>query len=134
VTEAYASPGQALVSATVLGLPEETEVVLEAAVRAQLTGWFGRLTAEWTHLRTCRIRWAQPDQTRPTQPPDGHPTPVAPGIYLAGDHLENASIRRPAERAPHRRVAPGLRVVARAPHRRLPRFSLQPVASLQVII
>jgi phytoene dehydrogenase-like protein len=92
VAEAYAPPGQALVSATVLGLPEETDAVLEAAVRDQLTGWFGRQTAEWTHLRTYRIRWAQPDQTPPTQPPDGHPARVASGIYLAGDHLENTSI------------------------------------------
>jgi hypothetical protein len=38
VTEAYAPPGQALVSATVLGRPEETDAVLEAGVRAQLTG------------------------------------------------------------------------------------------------
>jgi hypothetical protein len=38
VAEAYAPPGQALVSATVLGRPEETDAVLEAAVRAQLTG------------------------------------------------------------------------------------------------
>jgi hypothetical protein len=61
-------------------------------VRDQLTGWFGRQTADWTHLRTYRIRRAQPDQSPPTLPPGARPAAVAPGVYLAGDHMETASI------------------------------------------
>ena len=92
VAEAYAPPGRSLISATVLGLPAESDQDLEAGVRDQLTGWFGRQTADWTHLRTYRIRQAQPDQSPPTLPPGARPSAVAPGVYLAGDQMETASI------------------------------------------
>ena len=91
VAEAYAPPGRALVSATVLGVPDTRDDALLAEVRAQLADWFGRQVGEWSHLRTYRIRWALPDRSPPTSLP-GAPVTALPGIYVAGDHLDTASI------------------------------------------
>ncbi|HEU5042343.1 MAG TPA: FAD-dependent oxidoreductase [Gemmatimonadales bacterium] len=92
VAESYAPPGRALICASVLGLPESSDAELLAAVLEQLGRWFGRETGEWTHLRTYRIRYALPDQSPPTAPPATLPPMVAPGLYLAGDHQDTASI------------------------------------------
>jgi phytoene dehydrogenase-like protein len=91
VSPHYAPAGQALVSASVLQ-PALTldDGALEAAVRAQLTGWFGPQVARWRHLRTDRIAHAQPPQT--TLDPPHRSSRTGAGIYLAGDHRDTASI------------------------------------------
>jgi phytoene dehydrogenase-like protein len=90
--ESYAPPGQSLISATVLGDPDEDDATLESRVREQLTGWFGAPVADWRHLRTYRVRYALPDQTAPALDPARRPVRVRPGLYVCGDHRDDASI------------------------------------------
>ncbi|MEO6057478.1 MAG: NAD(P)/FAD-dependent oxidoreductase [Gemmatimonadales bacterium] len=93
VAPGYAPPGRALVSATVLGAPAEDDEALTRGVRAHLRQWFGAQVDAWTSLRTYRIRWAQPDQTPPTPSPGAVSAWRASGLFVAGDHVEHASIQ-----------------------------------------
>src|SRR5262245_20653412 len=92
VAPGYAPPGQALVSASVLGDPPEDDASLERAVREQLTTWFGPAVQAWRHLRTYRIRHALPDQTAPALDVPERPVKLAAGLHVGGDHRENATI------------------------------------------
>ncbi len=91
VAPTYAPAGAALVSASVLPSRDPGED-LEAAVRAQLRGWFGGQVDSWRHLRTYRIPHAQPGQSPPALSPPRRDVRVRPGLYVCGDHRDNASI------------------------------------------
>jgi phytoene dehydrogenase-like protein len=93
VCGSYAPDGRALVSATVLGDPDQDDAGLEGSVRDQLGGWFGPAVKGWRHLRTYRIGHALPEQG-----PRGLELPeksvrLRPGLYVCGDHRETASIQ-----------------------------------------
>jgi phytoene dehydrogenase-like protein len=92
VAPSYAPAGAALVSASVLGDPAGDDAALEAAVREQLTGWFGPAVGRWRLLRTYRIRHAQPDQTAPALDEPQRPVRLDDGLYVCGDYREHASI------------------------------------------
>lgn len=92
VAPTYASPGAALISATVLQPPPHEETSLEVAVRAQLSQWFGPAVQRWRHLRTSRISHALPEQSPPAQTLSPRPVRLRPGLYVCGDHRETASI------------------------------------------
>jgi phytoene dehydrogenase-like protein len=93
VAPTYAPAGAALVSATVLerpGLPRGAD--LEAAVLGQLADWFGSSVVGWRHLATYQIPHAQPAQPPGALDPPARPVRVRPGVYVCGDHRDNASI------------------------------------------
>ncbi|HTF58920.1 MAG TPA: NAD(P)/FAD-dependent oxidoreductase [Actinomycetes bacterium] len=93
VAPGYAPPGAALVSAAVLdrpGLPRGPD--LEAAVLGQLADWFGSGVVAWRHLKTYHIPHAQPAQPPGTLEPPERPVRLRPGLYVCGDHRDNASI------------------------------------------
>jgi len=93
VAPTYAPAGMALVSATVLerpGLPRGAD--LEAAVLGQLADWFGSAVVGWRHLATYQIPDAQPAQPPGALDPPARPVRVRPGVYVCGDHRDNASI------------------------------------------
>ena len=82
VSPAYAPPGQALVSATVLdGAPDERD-----GVTAHLRRWFGAQVDGWRHLRSYRVAHALPDRPAPRSPL------VRDGLWRCGDWCEQASI------------------------------------------
>lgn len=91
VAPTYGPPGASLVSATVLGTPPD-EQRLRAEVRDQLAGWFGTAVDDWRHLRTYRIPYALPQQLPPALAVPERPVRWKAGIYLCGDHRDNASI------------------------------------------
>jgi phytoene dehydrogenase-like protein len=91
VAPAYAPPGKALLSISVLGKPTQTEHELQTAVTAQLERWFGKASRDWRHLRTYRIPHAQPE-TMP-KPPKPASTRLASGVYAAGDFQVMPSIQ-----------------------------------------
>jgi phytoene dehydrogenase-like protein len=93
VAPAYAPEGQALVSAAVIG-PDASRGTgpLEPAVLEQLADWFGSSVIGWRHLRTYRIPYAQPAQPPGALDPPERPVRVRPGLYVCGDHRDNASI------------------------------------------
>lgn len=82
VSPAYAPPGRALVSATVLdGAPDERD-----GVTAHLRRWFGAQVDGWRHLRSYRVAHALPDRPAPRSPL------VRDGLWRCGDWCEQASI------------------------------------------
>ena len=81
-----------LVSVTVLGADFDSDTLREKVVK-QLIDWFGQPVLDWNHLRTYTIRYALPSQPPPAL---GHPERSvrrSPGIYVCGDHRDNASIQ-----------------------------------------
>ena len=93
VAPGYAPAGAALVSASVLATDDPgDDARLVPAVRDQLRGWFGPQVDGWRHLRTYRIAHAQPAQPPPALTPPERDVRVRPGVYVCGDHRDNASI------------------------------------------
>jgi phytoene dehydrogenase-like protein len=93
VAPTYAPPGAHLISATVLGSPREDDMALLHKVREQLGDWFGPdVVSRWRHLQTYHIPFAQFDQRPGTLQPASRPVRLEAGLYLCGDHVENASI------------------------------------------
>lgn len=81
-----------MISVSVLGDPATDDTALIAAVREQLTGWFGTVVNQWRHLRTYRIRHALPEQTAPALEEPKRPVRLDDGFYVCGDHRQNATI------------------------------------------
>ena len=97
VAPGHAPPGQALVTASVLGAPAGDDAALERAARRQLAGWFGADVLDWRLLRVDRIAHALPARW-PDEPPAGL---IACGDYTLHPSLQGAlaSGRRAAEHA-----------------------------------
>ena len=92
VAPSYGPPGESLVSLTVLGIPTD-ENRLQAEVLEQLGNWFGPAVKDWRHLRSYRIPYALPRQASPALAVPERPVRWQPGIYVCGDHRDNASIQ-----------------------------------------
>ncbi len=92
IAPSYAPPNQALVAASVLGDPEEDDELLRAKVQGQLVEWFGPPAKSWDFLRAYRVRYAQPAQPPGALEPPRRPVELRPGLYVCGDHRDNASI------------------------------------------
>lgn len=92
VAPSYAPAGKSLVSATVLGTHQLTEQQLSGFVIAQMKNWFGKVASSWRYLKSYRIPHAQPQQYPGALEPPQRTVRVRPGIYLCGDHRDNASI------------------------------------------
>ena len=97
VSPAYAPPGRHLVSASIIaarpsGLDRATwHQQLDVDGRAQLRRWFGAQVDGWTTLPTYEIAHAQPAQ--PSLDPVERPVKLADGLYVCGDHRDQASIQ-----------------------------------------
>ena len=90
VQPAYAPPGQALVTGSVLGRPSADDVSLDVAARAQLRRWFGEAVHDWRTLRVDRVPDALPDL--PSLEPPERPARLRDGLYVTGDWRRNGSI------------------------------------------
>ncbi|QJW93482.1 protoporphyrinogen/coproporphyrinogen oxidase [Frigoriglobus tundricola] len=88
----YAPPGRALVAASVVGVPPDAPDELDRRARAQLVEWFGPGAREWTLLRQYRIPHALPAQAVGRLDPWQRPVRLRAGLYVCGDHRDNASI------------------------------------------
>jgi phytoene dehydrogenase-like protein len=89
VSGAYAPPGRALVSASVLDHVQLDGDELTRAVKEQVSEWFGESVREWRHLRTVHVRHALPSQAPGTE------SMASPreGVYVCGDHCDRASLQ-----------------------------------------
>ena len=89
VAPEYAPPGQALVTASVLGDPDPDDAALDRSARRQLRAWFGDGVDAWRLVRATRVPRALPDlpSLEPPERPVRHR-----GLYLAGDWRRNASV------------------------------------------
>jgi phytoene dehydrogenase-like protein len=92
VAPSYAPAGKSLISVTVLGTQQLTDQQLSGFVIAQMKNWFGPAASSWRHLKSYRIPHAQPQQYPGALEPPQRPVRIRPGIYLCGDHRDNASI------------------------------------------
>ena len=90
VAPGYAPKGAALVSVSILGETALDDAALEASVRTELTEWFGAVVKEWRALRVYRVRWALPVRWPLER---RAPAAVWPGIWVAGDFVNSASIQ-----------------------------------------
>ncbi|PKA51306.1 Polyamine oxidase 3 [Apostasia shenzhenica] len=82
----------ALVSVSLVGDGDgRSDENLAAQVVRELAGWFGpEEVGSWRLLRTYRIRFAQPEQTPPTEL-TGKEARVADRVYVCGDHWSSAT-------------------------------------------
>ena len=92
VAPSYAPPGKSLVSVSVLGTQQLTDQQLGGFIIAQMKNWFGPIASSWHYLKSYRIPHAQPQQFPGALEPPQRPVRVRPGVYLCGDHRDNASI------------------------------------------
>jgi phytoene dehydrogenase-like protein len=93
VAPSYAPPGKHLVSATVLGTHKLTEAQLSGFIIAQMKNWFGKVAGTWQFLRGYYLTHAQPQQYPGALEPPQRSVRVRPGVYVCGDHRDNASIQ-----------------------------------------
>jgi phytoene dehydrogenase-like protein len=93
VAPSYAPPGAALVATSVIGVPREDDATLDAAVRAQLRGWFGGAVDTWQRLAVYRIPYAQPRQQPDDLPSLRREVRLDSRMWVCGDHRDTASIQ-----------------------------------------
>ena len=89
VSSSYGPPGAALVSVTVLETALDRS---DPAIREQLVQWFGPQAARWALVRRYFVSYAQPEQAPPALDPPQRDVRIAEGVYVCGDHRDNASI------------------------------------------
>lgn len=93
VSARCAPAGEHLVSATVCGLPEQSDAALAEEIRLELEPWFpDARVAKWRFLHAARVRQAQfamPAAFRDTLPTN---RTSRPGLYFAGEFTESSSI------------------------------------------
>lgn len=92
VSREYAPAGQALIAAACIGLPTDDDATLDRRAREQLGGWFGPAVTGWRLLRVYRIQHALPSQPVGALEPWERPVKVRDGLFVCGDHRDNASI------------------------------------------
>jgi phytoene dehydrogenase-like protein len=92
VAPSYAPAGKSLIAISVLGTQQLTEDQLGGFIIAQMRHWFGPAARSWRYLKSYRIPHAQPQQFPGALEPPQRPVRIRPGIYLCGDHRDNASI------------------------------------------
>ncbi|MGA2813434.1 MAG: NAD(P)/FAD-dependent oxidoreductase [Candidatus Acidiferrum sp.] len=92
VAPSYAPAGQHLISVSVLGIQQLSDAQLGGFIIAQMKNWFGAVARSWRFLKSYRIPHGQPQQYPGALEPPQRPVRVRPGIYVTGDHRDNASI------------------------------------------
>ncbi|MCX7165664.1 MAG: NAD(P)/FAD-dependent oxidoreductase [Rhodocyclales bacterium] len=88
----YAPAGDSLIAINVIGIPSDDDALLEAAVRAQMRGWFGAVVDGWRHLKTFRIPDALPLQTPPVENPRYRDPRRAGWLYVCGEYCNAPTI------------------------------------------
>jgi hypothetical protein len=84
------SPGYSPDERSLVAVSTPSVGVAEAAVRANLTEWYGPVVDDWTTLRVDAIERAQPRQNVGEDPDQS--VRLASGLFVAGDHRQHASI------------------------------------------
>jgi phytoene dehydrogenase-like protein len=92
IAPSYAATDKHLISASVLGTHPLTDVQLGGFIIAQMKNWFGKVASTWQFLKSYRITHAQPQQYPGALEPPQRPVRIRPGVYVCGDHRDNASI------------------------------------------
>jgi protoporphyrinogen oxidase len=88
----YAPAGHALVTASIVGQPEDSDENIDRKAREQLRDWYGMSVDGWRLLRLQRIPEALPDMSVGVLNPWQRPVRLHPGLYVCGDHRDQGSI------------------------------------------
>jgi phytoene dehydrogenase-like protein len=91
IAPGYAPPGQALISATVVGTPPTEDGALDRDARGQMTRWFGDQVQDWRLLRIAHVPYSLP-RASPRADARDAAVRVGAGLYACGDYLETPSI------------------------------------------
>lgn len=91
VSPDVAPSGKHLISVTCLGEAQDPQRLREDVLR-QAETWFGEQVRSWTALRHYVIGQALPAQTVGALEPPRRDVRHGSGVYLCGDHLDQASI------------------------------------------
>lgn len=91
VCRSYAPPGAHLVCANVVGEAANDPSANDAVVD-QLCEWFGESARRWERLASYRIPHSLPDQTPPALAQWQRTVRIRKGLYVCGDHVDQASI------------------------------------------
>ncbi len=91
VSKSYAPEGKALISVSVLGVPNNSEN-LQNEVFQELKDWYGDAVNSWRFLRNYQIPDALPTQSAGHLEQWQRPVRIRPGLYVCGDHRDQASI------------------------------------------
>ena len=93
VSSSYAPDGYSLASITIVGAAEGvSDDDLQINVRQQLKEWFPTESIdEWKFLKSYRINYAQPAQTKPYDI-NGRTETLGNDIYICGDHRGTATL------------------------------------------
>ncbi|KAL6200468.1 hypothetical protein ACLB2K_030249 [Fragaria x ananassa] len=91
VAPSYGPSEKALVSISLVGDFENVkDEDLTVQVVRELSDWFGgSMVGSWRHLRTYRIKFAQPNQSPPLH--STRDSRVKSGVYVCGDHVTTAT-------------------------------------------
>lgn len=92
VSQAYAPEGEHLISVSIVGNVDQSEITLIEAVQQELQLWFGRQVQEWQYLRTYTIDYALPEATAVKNDLDVTNIKLSNQLYVCGDHLLNGSL------------------------------------------
>lgn len=93
VSRSYAPANEHLISVSVLGDREQDDdKTIDDEVRKDLKLMFGDQVGNWRYLRSYKIKYALPDQSPPQLAVPQRPVKLRPGIFVCGDHRDNASI------------------------------------------
>lgn len=92
VSSDYAPAGSSLISITVVGEHQLSESELHRSVLDEMRNWYGNVVETWRLLKTYRIRRALPNQNPPWLASAQRSTRLSSGLYICGDHRDNASI------------------------------------------
>jgi len=91
IAPSYAPPGQALISATVVGTPPTEDAVLDRDSRVQMTRWFGDQVKGWRLLKIAHVPYSLP-RASPRADARDAAVRLGAGVYACGDYLETPSI------------------------------------------
>jgi len=92
VAPKYAPDGKCLVSISVVGKTDLSEVDLVKNVRKELATWFGNVTDKWQHLHTRKVEYALPNQDSVRHDIFQEKLKIRDGLFVCGDFLLNGSI------------------------------------------
>jgi phytoene dehydrogenase-like protein len=92
IAPGYAPEGQYLISVSVNGSTNDTDVTLTSRVQQELKQWFGNAVYDWDHLRTYQVAYALPENTSVVHEIVPQDIKLKEGLYVCGDHLLNGSI------------------------------------------
>lgn len=92
VCDQYAPPGENLISVNLVGARDDPTDQLEKRVCAQLVDILGNDVDHWRLLKRYDISNSLPDQSVAALATPHKPVRLRPGLYVAGDHVDQSSI------------------------------------------